>query len=91
MLYYVYRRESGFLWYEFKWKEENIMLRLKIKEELMIVVKDNYEKLNILILKMFVEELNILFDFLMDEKKKEVYWKRDKNLRDILIYFYEWY
>ena len=91
MSYYAYRRESGFLWHEFKWKEENIMPRPKTKEELMIAAKDNYEKLNTLISKMSAEELNTPFDFSMDEKKKEAHWKRDKNLRDILIHLYEWH
>jgi len=31
------------------------------------------------------------FDFSKDEKKKEAHWKRDKNLRDVLIHLYEWH
>jgi hypothetical protein len=29
-------------------------------------------------------------DYSEDEKKKEARWKRDKNLRDVLIHLYEW-
>ena len=37
------------------------------------------------------EELDTPFDFSKDEKKKEAHWKRDKNLRDVLIHLYEWH
>ena len=57
----------------------------------MIAAKENYEKLNLLISKMTEEELNTPFDFSEDEKKKEAHWKRDKNLRDVLIHLYEWH
>lgn len=57
----------------------------------MTVAKENYEKLNLLISKMTEEELNTPFDFSKDEKKKEAHWKRDKNLRNILIHLYEWH
>ena len=36
-------------------------------------------------------EKTIPFDFTEDEKKKEAHWKRDKNLRDVLIHLYEWH
>lgn len=31
------------------------------------------------------------FDFSADKNKKEAHWKRDKNLRDILIHLHEWH
>ena len=67
------------------------MPRPKIKEDLMVTAKEKYEKLNTIILKMSDEESNTPFDFSKDEKKKEAHWKRDKNLRDILIHLYEWH
>ena len=67
------------------------MPRPKTKEDLMVTAKENYEKLNTIILKMSDEELNTPFDFSKDEKKKEAHLKRDKNLRDILIHLYEWH
>ena len=67
------------------------MARPQTKENLMIAAKENFEKLNILISKMSDRELTTPFDFSKDEKKKEAHWKRDKNLRDILIHLYEWH
>ena len=61
------------------------------KENLMIAAKENFEKLNTLISKMSDKELTTPFDFSKDEKKKEAHWKRDKNLRDVLIHLYEWH
>ena len=67
------------------------MARPQTKENLMIVAKENFEKLNTLISKMSDKELTTPFDFSKDEKKKEAHWKRDKNLRDVLIHLYEWH
>ena len=67
------------------------MVRPQTKENLMIAAKENFEKLNTLISKMSDKELTTPFDFSKDEKKKEAHWKRDKNLRDILIHLYEWH
>ena len=67
------------------------MSRSTTKSDLMTAAKENYEKLNLLISKMTEEELNTPFDFSKDEKKKEAHWKRDKNLRDVLIHLYEWH
>ena len=67
------------------------MPRPETKNDLMIVAKESYEKLNLLISKMTSEELNTPFDFSKDKKKKEAHWGRDKNLRDILIHLYEWH
>ena len=67
------------------------MARPQTKEDLLIAAKENYEKLNTLIAKMSDEQLTTPFDFSKDEKKKEAHWKRDKNLRDVLIHLYEWH
>lgn len=67
------------------------MVRPKTKENLTIAAKENFEKLNTLISKMSDKELTTPFDFSKDEKKKEAHWKRDKNLRDVLIHLYEWH
>ena len=67
------------------------MARPQTKEHLMIAAKENFEKLNTLISKMSDKELTTPFDFSKDEKKKEAHWKRDKNLRDVLIHLYEWH
>lgn len=51
----------------------------------------NFEKLNQFIESMTEKERNTEFDFASDAKKKEAHWKRDKNVRDILIHLYEWH
>ena len=56
----------------------------------MLASKENYEKLNRFISQLSEDELQTPFDFSRDPKKKEAHWKRDKNLRDVLIHLYEW-
>ena len=70
---------------------KNAMPRPTTKNDLMTAARQNYERLNLLISKMSEEELNTPFDFSKDEKKKEAHWRRDKNLKDILIHLYEWH
>lgn len=67
------------------------MPRPTTKNDLINAAKENYEKLNLLISKLNDDELSTPFDFSKDEKKKEAHWKRDKNLRDILVHLYEWH
>ncbi len=67
------------------------MSRPATKTELLSAANTNYEKLNTLISKLTEQELTTPFDFSADAKKKEAHWKRDKNLRDILIHLYEWH
>lgn len=67
------------------------MARPTSKTDLISASQINFEKLNDLIAAMTEKELNTPFDFSSDEKKKEAHWKRDKNLRDILIHLYEWH
>ena len=56
----------------------------------MLASKENYEKINLFISQLSEDELQTSFDFSRDPKKKEAHWKRDKNLRDVLIHLYEW-
>ena len=67
------------------------MPRPKTKEELILASKENYEKFNRFISQLSEDELQIPFDFSRDPKKKEAHWKRDKNLRDVMIHLYEWH
>ena len=67
------------------------MGRPTTKKDLLTAAAANYEKLNVLISGLTEKELETAFDFSEDEKKKEAHWKRDKNLRDILIHLYEWH
>ena len=57
----------------------------------MVAATDNFKKLNTLISGLTEKELSTAFDFSDDEKKKEAHWKRDKNLRDVMIHLYEWH
>lgn len=60
------------------------------KTQLNEVINIQYEKLLKIIFSLNKSELEREFDF-KDIKKKEEHWKRDKNLRDILIHLYEWH
>lgn len=67
------------------------MSRPTTKSDLISAATDNYEKMNSIISSLTEKELATPFDFSGDDKKKEAHWKRDKNLRDILIHLYEWH
>ena len=67
------------------------MGRATSKTDLISAAQTNYKKLNELIESMTEKELSTAFDFSADVKKKEAHWRRDKNLRDILIHLYEWH
>lgn len=67
------------------------MGRPATKTDLLTAADTNFEKLNTLISGLTEQELTTPFDFFGDMKKKEAHWKRDLNLRDILIHLYEWH
>ncbi|MDE7302049.1 MAG: ClbS/DfsB family four-helix bundle protein [Oscillospiraceae bacterium] len=67
------------------------MPRPTTKTELLKAAEENYSKLNKLIASLTEEQLSTPFDFSGDEKKKEAHWRRDKNLRDVLVHLYEWH
>ncbi len=67
------------------------MGRPTTKTDLMAAAADQYRKLNTVISGLTEQELSTDFDFTGDVKKKEAHWKRDKNLKDILIHLYEWH
>lgn len=67
------------------------MPRPRSKEELLKAAEENFQKLNQLIDSLSEKEQSTPFDFSGDEKKKEAHWKRDKNVRDVLVHLYEWH
>lgn len=67
------------------------MGRPTTKTDLISAASIKYEKLQMVIQSMTKEELEQPFDFESDVKKKEAHWKRDKNLRDVLVHLYEWH
>ena len=66
------------------------MPRPKSKQELLIAAEANYDKLTAFICTMTETELETPFDFSDDAKKTEAHWRRDRNLRDVLVHLYEW-
>lgn len=67
------------------------MGRPMTKADLITAASENYQKLNAFINAMTEKALSTPFSFENDDKKKEAHWRRDKNLRDILIHLYEWH
>ncbi len=67
------------------------MGRPTTKTDLLTAASANYENLNAFIAGMTEKELCTPFDFSSNPSKKEAHWKRDKNLRDILVHLYEWH
>lgn len=67
------------------------MGRPTTKSDLISTANANFQEMNQFISSMTEKELSTPFDFSHDDKKKEAHWKRDKNLRDILIHLYEWH
>ncbi|MFA8300815.1 MAG: ClbS/DfsB family four-helix bundle protein [Hyphomicrobiales bacterium] len=67
------------------------MARPTTKKDLIDAANTNFEKLWLVINSMTEEVLNTEIDFSDDLKKKEAHWRRDKNLRDVLVHLYEWH
>lgn len=65
------------------------MARPKNKQELIEAANTNYEKLLSMIERRTEAEKSAPYDFLDDEKKKEAHWRRDRNLRDVLMHLNE--
>ncbi|MDY3919851.1 MAG: ClbS/DfsB family four-helix bundle protein [Candidatus Limivivens sp.] len=67
------------------------MPRPRDKEALINAANTNFEKLLTVIENRSENEKTICYDFSNDEKKKEAHWKRDRNLRDVLMHLNEWH
>lgn len=67
------------------------MPRPKNKEELITAANTNYEKLMAMIENRTEAEKCVAYDFSTDEKKKEAHWRRDQNIRDVLMHLNEWH
>lgn len=67
------------------------MGRPTTKQDLLEAASSNYETLMAFIDSMTEKELSTPFNFEGEASKKEAHWKRDKNLRDVLIHLYEWH
>ncbi|MGH0053165.1 MAG: ClbS/DfsB family four-helix bundle protein [Sphaerochaetaceae bacterium] len=67
------------------------MGRATTKHDLVKAANDQFEKMWKLIDTMSEIEQTATFNFGDNSNKKEAHWKRDKNLRDVLIHLYEWH
>ncbi len=67
------------------------MARPTTKIDLLQAGNENFEKLWKLIDTFSEKEFATEFDFSDNPKLKEAHWKRDKNVRDVLIHLYEWH
>ena len=67
------------------------MSRPATKADLLTAANEQFDKLWKLIDSMTDAERNTPFHFGDDPKEKEAHWKRDQNLRDVLIHLYEWH
>lgn len=67
------------------------MARPATKTDLINEANKQFEKMWGLINDMSEEEQTTPFHFELTEKDKERHWRRDKNLRDVLVHLYEWH
>jgi len=67
------------------------MPRPTTKPDLIKAANDRFENMWQLIDAMSDDERGADFDFGDDFAQKEAHWKRDKNMRDVLVHLYEWH
>ena len=67
------------------------MARPKTQQDLLKASQQSFDELVRLIDKMPERTLITEFDFSTLKNKNEVHWKRDKNLRDVLVHLHEWH
>lgn len=67
------------------------MARPSNKKELIDAAIINFEKLWQTVDQMSEQALNTEFDFSGETSKTEAHWRRDKNLRDVLVHLHEWH
>lgn len=67
------------------------MSRPTTKSNLLAAAEEQFAKLQALISSMSDEQQNATFSESVLSAGKEAHWKRDKNLRDVLVHLYEWH
>lgn len=69
------------------------MGRPATKQDLVETANAQFNKLCQMVDSISLEQQNAVFNFSDDflQKQKEAHWRRDKNLRDVLIHLYEWH
>jgi hypothetical protein len=67
------------------------MSRATTKQDLTEAATAQFEKLFAMIDGMSQSDQTAVFCFDADAAGKEAHWKRDKNIRDVLVHLYEWH
>ena len=67
------------------------MSRPTTKPDLIKMANEKFDNIWKLINDMTDDERNAAFNFGDSFNKKEAHWKRDKNIRDVLVHLYEWH
>ena len=67
------------------------MSRPATKTDLLKAAEEQFAKMWRLIDSMSDAEQKLIFCFGSGYEQKEAHWKRDKNLRDVLVHLYEWH
>jgi Uncharacterized conserved protein len=67
------------------------MARPTTKTALIKAANEQFEKMWQLIDSLPEAKQNAPFQFQLTDKQTEAHWRRDKNLRDVLIHLYEWH
>jgi len=67
------------------------MSRPATKQELLTAADGQFDKLWRMIERMTPEERSAPFCFGPEYDGKEAHWRRDQNLRDVLVHLYEWH
>jgi hypothetical protein len=67
------------------------MPRSTTKQELITAATTQFDKLFAMIDAIPESEQTAVFCFDADAAGKEAHWKRDKNIRDVLVHLYEWH
>jgi hypothetical protein len=72
-------------------EEEKTMPRPTTKSELLTAANTQFAKLFALIDAMPTNDQTAVFCFDEDAAGKEAHWRRDKNIRDVLVHLFEWH
>jgi len=67
------------------------MAKANTKQDLIKSGNEQFKKMWDLIDSIPEEKQNATFTFDAEAMGKEAHWRRDKNLRDVLIHLYEWH
>ena len=67
------------------------MSRHATKQELLTAANEQFDKLWRMIDAMTQQERNATYCFGAEYEGKEAHWRRDQNLRDVLVHLYEWH